>query len=61
MTTAMKRQPIYCDCCESQIVGYREENRIIWFINTTKGRHTKVIDLNSIDKSDRECYKKSTT
>ena len=46
MTQATKRVPIYCDCCASHVVGYREGDRITWFVNTSKGRHTKVIYLN---------------
>ncbi len=45
MTQVEKRVPLYCDCCASQVVGYREAGRIVWFINTSKGRHTKVVNV----------------
>lgn len=42
---ATTRKPIYCSCCGTQVMGWREGNRIIISDRRHGERHTAVVTL----------------
>lgn len=45
-----QREPVYCDCCGKQVMGYRIGGRVVWYNESHGVRHTVAIALEGLDK-----------
>lgn len=42
-----KREPIYCICCGTHVMGYKQNGRVVWFDKRHGEKHVAQVELDS--------------